>query len=388
MADSSEALDTTLLELRRGDESISLTLVRDPAGQLRALCHGLGFALSHGGALRDTALAEALLHAATQFARLPGPATHDEAVRALRTLITSSVDAAQLRVLQSGSGARPLPRWPSWLRSGEPSASARGIWPFDAELAGLRCGLRKLLKREAFGDQAVATEQRWLDSQAVHWIEAPGEDDQGRRVLLGALDPSILHEAGRAEGELRASGGRSATARQSLGESLGYPECCVRAYVSSGARDDLTLALQLLPRAPAAVASAYSQWLNAPLALISHAPCSLACEASIRLGQRLATALEATSPGFERRWLALARRVHVVTEDGLSLALELEGVLGGGPLVIRRATQLCVPRAADLSDLAQDLDEPIGQELYLDPSGTLRSQDGRFRSVLLADHRG
>ena len=116
---------------------------------------------------------------------------------------------------------------------------------------------------------------------------------------------------------------RSEGAEASLGELLGYPNCCVARFVGLEVQDDDALLAALLPREPEA-APAETLWLVGPLSLVSHAPCSLHCDATRLLGEGLLAALGSAHPGFEAAWRKLAARVHVVTSEGVAFSLQLQ----------------------------------------------------------------
>ncbi len=116
---------------------------------------------------------------------------------------------------------------------------------------------------------------------------------------------------------------RSEGAEAAFGELLGYPSCCVTRFVGLEVQDDDALLAALLPREPDA-APAETLWLVGPLSLVSHAPCSLRCDATRLLGERLLSELGSTHPGFEAAWRELAARVHVMGSEGVAFSLRLQ----------------------------------------------------------------
>lgn len=263
----------------------------------------------------------------------------------------------------------PLPRWPSTLRIGDPGPDA--IWPFDAESVGLELGLRRLLKREQFSPEAAVADAAWLKKRGWAVSEPGPPDEDGRRVLFAARDASALTEAVELEAQLRREDGSSADAGRRLGEALGYPACCIEAYARVGARDDRALAEALLPGPGAAPASASTQWLNAPLGVISHTPCALTCEPTMQLTEALLAGLEARSAGFTARWRSLAARVQVVGEERtLALAVHED--------VVTDAVRLRLPEGSSLDEMCQPAPELVGR--------TLPEIVGE--TDIVADHRG
>jgi hypothetical protein len=201
-------------------------------------------------------------------------------------------------------------------------------------------------------------------------------------VLFAARKDHLLaRELTNAEAAIRTSGSRDAAAW--LGRELGYPACCVERFVALRAHDDLSLVSELLPPPGTAPASPLTQWLTQPLALVSYAPCSLDCDATVTLAAALLDALERRAPGFARAWESLARRVHVVDSEGRCLALDIDGALEPGG-VIRHATELCVPSGPEPIGIARDVAPLVGTRVAL-ASGVLVGEG--LHSVAIADHR-
>ncbi len=210
-----------------------------------------------------------------------------------------------------------FPKWPAWLRSGAPRQGA--VSPADPELTALALGLRKLIKRECVDEADAAIAQTWLAEAGLELtrIDSPAPD--GQIVILAAGEERVLADGRDLEMAARR---RSAGAETALGELLGYPNCCVDRFVSLEVQDDDALLAALLPREPLA-APAETLWLVGPLSLVSHAPCSLDCEATRLLGRRLLSALGRAHPGFEPAWRELAARVHVMMKDGTAYSLRV-----------------------------------------------------------------
>lgn len=304
-----------IYELRRGGATVTLRLELDGERRQRALVHFDGMALSHAGPLGP--LRELVLALA---ARLREPFTPTADALPIQRVTAIVAALAPDATLVARPAAATLPRWPSTLRTG--AAPADRLWPFDAELAGLRLGLRRAVKRECFDDASEDADRTWLASQGVPTERVGPVEPDGRRVLLGGEVTDALRAA-----ELRLRGGADDDAAAALGAALGYPPCCVERFLRGG-RDDVTiLAAHAGETGPA---SPYTQWINAPLALISHVPCSVRCEPSRQLGAAILAALDAARPGFADRWRPLAARLQVVDGRGHGLALAGDGDLATG----------------------------------------------------------
>jgi hypothetical protein len=195
-----------------------------------------------------------------------------------------------------------VPRWSSLARSGAPKAGE--LWPFDPELAQLRAGLRRVIKRETAGGEELERARAWLAESALTVVVEGA-------VLLAGVEPQAVE---RAHGAHRA-GDRAPDAVRELGALLGYPTCCVERYLALDVRSDAALFSALLPpeteRAPPE-----SLWLVGALSLVSHAPCALGCQRTLALGGATLEELERGHPGWSARWRALAARRHVIDADG------------------------------------------------------------------------
>ncbi|MGE0786683.1 MAG: hypothetical protein AB7S26_13510 [Sandaracinaceae bacterium] len=300
--------------VRWRDVELELRLARDPGGEAPAWVRVGEVGIAHG------ALPEAMraglgdVRARLLATAVEGDATERAVYELLRDAMERTFDGA------SASLGVGLPRWPASLRIGRP---AGGIWPFDAESTALSLGLRRLVKREEFSDASAVADAAWLAGRGFVVSAASEPDRDGRRVIFAARERHELDDALDLERALRSDGGESEAAGRALGERLGYPACCVEAYASARSRDDRGLARALLPPYGSPPSSPLTQWLSAPLGLVSHAPCSLACAPTLELAARLLEAVDAESSGFAARFMDLARRVHLVNEDR-ALALDVE----------------------------------------------------------------
>lgn len=273
-------------------------------------------------------------------------------------------------------------------------ADARGISlrPWDVELTALAARLRTIVKLDRIPPELleslrhVAAERELrVEVVAPQGGAVDGREPAGSVTLLVAREASALHDARTLEAVLLSA--RAApdvrTATLQMGALLGYPPCCVERFTRIAEQNDTTLAWALLPGVPGTPASPLTQWLQPGLALLSHTPCDLHCPASIALGERILTAVEATEPGFTTRWRSLAARLQIVDRHSTRMALAVDGPLEAGATVT----------AADM--LASSGDDPDGERrtrrliglTISAESGGLVVADGDWYAPYVADHR-
>lgn len=314
--------------LARGDERVELELAPDPEARRPALVHAGGHAVSHIGPL-PPGLRAAVLELTRGLVGLPCGSTA-ALVAALRARAHGFVVEARPRLA-------PVV-WPSWLRSGRPALRDRlDLWPFDAELAALALGRRRLLKRECFSDDDEARDRAWLASHGLTCARVGPIGGDGRRTVLAAAAAIIVDEF--APVEAAAAHDRDAIA--ALGEALGYPPCCVEAWLARAGHDDATVVASVaVDDEPI---DAELVWLSQPLALISHVPCAPRCAATLELASATLAALDDDVPGFAAAWRPLAARVHAIDRDGTAWALAGAGDLATG-LTIDDAIGFPAPR--------------------------------------------
>ena len=361
------------VELTVDDARLVLALDVDPAAARRAWVHAAGHAIVHVGPLPSTldALARALTVALAGAPPLPTAALAER----IRTVALAHAPMAKVAIATTAT----LPAWSSRLRTGMPPRRdgriGASLWPFDAELVGLLGGHRTVVKRECFTDAAEADDRAWLTAADVVVTRVGPIEPDGRRVLLGALDASAVADVVTAA-ELAVRRGHDPAAARILGRALGYPSCCIEAFIDADGHDDGTLAARLAPTgAPGPAASPLTVWLNQPLALVAHVPCSLACAPTRALAAALLVELERATPGFAAAWRALAARVHVLDHRGRGLALAGTGDLARG-LTITDAVALVPADDDTLGPIAVAAADAIGR--------TITSAD----VAAAADHRG
>lgn len=355
-------------------ESVVLRLEHDPTHARPALAYGGDWALSYADRELPKSLRDGVLNIGGDFGRTQ-PSTGAEAIGILQALVAERFAGARLEL---GAPVRALPRWSGAIRSR--AAGPGEHWPFDAELVGLRRGMRRLIKRDGLSPSEVPTTERWFEQHGLLTRAAPDSDD--RRVVFAAGDAALLAAAVEAEQAISRPHGPSAhEAAAWMGDALGYPPCCVARFVSMAARTDAALAEALLPPVSAPPASALTLWLHPPLSLHSHAPCSLACEATRTRGEAMLAALDGERPGFAAWWWARARRLHVVDTEGRAYALAGEGALSVG-LVVEDAIE-SNPRG----QILRHRPDLVGATACIREQRLVLEIAGRGVTVIAADHR-
>ena len=277
------AHDRSHVVISRGGVRAVLAVEPDPGRRLPALVHAVGHAVSHTQRTLQTPVRDLVLAMVEDLRRTQADGPLPELIA---DLVRARAPDATARVVP----AVVLRPWPGIRRAG--GADVEEIWPFDPESVALDLGLRRLIKREAV---------------------------PGRGVVFESPDDAEIAAAHRAEEALARGAEADADADHAvahLGDALGYPPCCVQAFLEQGRRDDLSLALALLPEPGGPPASPLTSWLVPPLALVSHAPCGLSCGATEELARALLDELDRRRPGFRSRWHGLAARVQAVSSDG------------------------------------------------------------------------
>ena len=381
---------SVLATLEANGASLLLTLVPDPERRAPAMARAMGYAISHVGTDPPAALRDRFGALARSLASLGDAAAGEgDALPRIARACRAAIPGARLVVKRRFPSNQRAPQWPVTMRSGAPTEAGRGVWPFDAELAGLRIGRRTLLLREALTLAGAEADAAWLRSQGVATRVVASEDPLGSQRIYGAFDRATLDvAAARHADACRVHDGWADAARW-MGEALGYPRCCVERFAAARKRDDVTMFLDLLPPLPHGPASPLSVWLDGALALVSHAPCSLECAATLDLAAAVLAEIERGSPGFEGRWRSLAARVHALDEAGRAFAIDASGDLGAtGALRVIDAVELRPPAGADLSEIVAPAIALAGAELRLDRGILVAPSAPGWTAALVADHRG
>ncbi len=363
--------DRWLLELALLRERLTFLVAPDIERNEKALVHTGPFALSHLERDVPASFRDALAEIALSL-RASDPRSIEELCELIER---SGVRASIRRRIPKGSR---VPFWPVSIRSG--SSSRSELWPFDAELAALRIGRRRLVRREGLDEAQMRHERTYLEGHDLHvrWVGAP------HGTLLASPDPSVLAEAAEREAANVSAGAEWQQAARWNGDALGYPSCCVEAFVRIRRRDELMLFAERLPPIVHEPALPHSQWLDGALALVSHAPCDPSCDATLALAAEILAELERTREDFATRWLRLARRVHVIDLSGTCLALDVEGPLDGG--LVREAHAITLDPVSSLPrvDRRPDL---FGVRLSIDAHLLVGAGHAEFGAALVSDHR-
>jgi hypothetical protein len=375
--------------LRVGDAGVLIALVPDPERRERAMARALGYAISHLTAEPPEPVRQGL-GALTRALEALGDEVTDEraALERIARACASAIPGARLVAQRRLPRDQRAPRWPCAMRSGAPAEHGHRIWPFDAELSGLAIGRRRLLVREALTPALADEDARWLADNGVTVRRSEPAPDGSQRIF-GALDPSLLGEAAAQHSAACTDHDGWAAAARWMGAALGYPACCVEAFTGVRKRDDVTLFVERIPPLPHPPASPLLVWLDGAVALVSHAPCSLRCAASRDLAAALLEDLDRRSPGFADRWRAIAARIHAVTVDGRTFAIDARGdLVADGAARVIDAIEIVVPDASDLSNVMRPAIELAGAELRVERGLLVAEAPRSWTGTLVADHRG
>ena len=204
---------------------------------------------------------------------------------------------ARVERLASGSEADLLPALRVLGLENDPIADA-SQWsesPETLELALVRAGLKPAAKLEPVSREVARTWEDRLRALGLEVLAVPRqrETNLARRAVGHRDDVPALAVARdvRAARELArameaAPHEEDASGVEAVGRSLGYPPCCVRAYLdrrSVAAVDTRLLALALADTegAPEPYLDPWSPWRG-----IEYVPCSFSCAASIERAER------------------------------------------------------------------------------------------------------
>lgn len=177
--------------------------------------------------------------------------------------------------------------------------------PFDHEMALLECGVKRLVKREF----ANMEDRRHALEKGFHVAVAEGgygldpttaevRLDWGAHLTLFIGEESATQRAIELERvERHGSGDDREAAMAQLGSLLGYPECCVTAYLTQDDQGETATFERLLRDGPREGLPTSNNLFLLSQQLISHFPCDLSCEASAGIGDLAIDALRAFDAG-------------------------------------------------------------------------------------------
>lgn len=210
------------------------------------------------------------------------------------------------------------------------SARVHAIGPVtkvEQELLQLELGLKSALKVEHAGPELEA----WLRAEAARRglsvlpdreptpSYAGVEAELATSLFVGPNEALLaeLREWSHRQRDPHAQSSDKAAAIRSIGAALGYPSCCVEAYIAGREFPDQSL---VFLRPLFATKGTLEPLLN--LAgndeLISHVPCSYGCGASLELARRTAHELERREPSvWHARWARMCAPVLVLGPRGL-----------------------------------------------------------------------
>lgn len=197
----------------------------------------------------------------------------------------------------------------------------------DHELLGLRHGLRTAAKRmcpPGAGAERVSRLTALGFVATRFGVTTHGAAQAERDVVLAARDASALEHASEVERALVEAAARredDAGAVRAMGALLGYPRCCVERFALLRARDDASLAGALLGER-GAVTPFETAFTVPPFTLVSHAPCSPTCAATLALVRALVLHMPAST---RERYAELARARWGIDDDGLLVRTDASG---------------------------------------------------------------
>ncbi|MEI8256994.1 MAG: hypothetical protein WCJ30_15075, partial [Deltaproteobacteria bacterium] len=256
---------------------------------------------------------------------------------------------------------------------------------FDPEIALLASGEKRgCLKENVSREEAPGLCRAYramgfaADIVEFHGLDA-GEDAHVRgadfAIVAVAADDAALAEVLTAQ---RAHGAaKSREAVEAMGALVGYPPCCVRAFLDQRTRGD-NVDNERMPfrRAPG---EALHPLLHrvAGVRLLSHHLCSPSCAGSIRIGEAIVRALEAIDPQATAR--VLQRLARPVLFLDYQRRLELQGSWEGDRFRVDRAHSLGEARHLGLDPSA------ISAIEVLPASVCFAMRDGSHREIAVSN---
>jgi hypothetical protein len=155
-------------------------------------------------------------------------------------------------------------------------------------------------------------------------VTTHGASRSERDVVLVANESGALERAREIEEALVRAAGQhrdDAFAVREMGALLGYPRCCVDRFVSLRARDDASLAGALL--GPVGIETPFATAFTVPpFTLVSHAPCSPICAATLAL---VASLVEQMSAVRRESYERLGQARWGIDREGLIIRTDASG---------------------------------------------------------------
>jgi hypothetical protein len=273
----------------------------------------------------------------------PPPAYPSRVTESLRLVVLRSSPDAELPLLLDTLATQVQAHEADfrWTREQTPvPIESITIEPRDIEVeqlafeAGIKPGARLRLERW----EAPYTAWIWLRAGAAMTVlDMPEVSTHAWSYVM--IGRTLAHAEALADAELRLCL-RRADAMRDCGELLGYPRCCIEAFVESTVSRNETTPLDSqrsnFHRLDQAWVPAPHPYLNTlrwgeRIGLISFDPCSLACPAALAVAEQIAAIVEAACPGY----CESLRGVYAIDHDDSRVAVELDGdrrVLAARPI--------------------------------------------------------
>jgi len=178
----------------------------------------------------------------------------------------------------------------------------------------------------------------------------PGAQGRGavrpRRTLHVARRLSLARRARELDRMAADSGAHSAEEHAALGKLLGYPACCVDAFVHMERRWPNALPIEAAARRTQRFDPRLNNVQLSRFAWIAHFPCRYDCPASLSLADRIIEALRPLNPALTAHVEAsLARPRLYLDDDHLGVVLGPR-VVGRGRVAFRALVDASVPEGA------------------------------------------
>jgi hypothetical protein len=267
----------------------------------------------------------------------------------------SSLDAAALRLIDElhGEIVRREGMLPEPLREAIRAAAtaSRTELPMPIEWLAVRAGVKPATRQvpgaAADGQDLVAVAARHGLHTVV--VEAPeyladfstGVGTGCRTIFYVGATPEAAQAAVDAERAMIAAVGREAPVtrrlNEALGRALGYPECCIDAFLPRCDVPNAVLRFEALRRTGAS-AFALLNDVDPRRALISHFVCRYDCAASLQYARAVLDAVAAVDATRARELAAALAGVVVLFPDGGAVQLDEAHPAGAGRYVYGSTT--------------------------------------------------
>jgi len=382
-----------LLEITIGKHAVRATLKPDPEGSELALAHGFGFAFSYQSTELPPMVREIVLALGKEFTS----AGRHEKGRDLREVV-QWLSGALSRLVKGDTAValtaslfpdQHVPRFSQSARNGFPAGL--NLIPCDHELIGLLEENRSLIKRETFSQAEFDASYAWLERWGLHLKAWESPDNALSRVIFAARGEAYIRRALDAETALVKSRGQDLECLAELGGLLGYPPCCVEAFMAQRAHDDLSMAVSWVAGNSGESLSPKMSHLIGPLSLYSHTPCSGRCEATSGLVADLLDSVGTyADAGYAARWDEATRAIHAWGRDGACFLIYPKGL--SGRLAEERSVKVVEVVESQERGGVELLSRPeLSERLLSISDGILKIEDSEgvlVESTLWADHRG